>query len=218
MKSDFCPSIPTKSQMKAKTDDQQAVAQDEPTTSKQIPELFHKQKRFVWEYCKDHVPGAAAIRAGYKEKSANHVASVMLRKPAIRAAVQVREQEIADAALLDEVEIIRGLLREARCTGAGSSHTARVSAWRELAKIRGLEIRRVEVTHHLDDRLAQARRRARLDATDTPALPDPGDAVARSDAVDAEYTEVVPITGGEEEGSETGKPVLAPGLNEGVSD
>ena len=167
------------------------------TPSTQVNGLTHKQKRFVWEFCKDHSPAAAAIRAGYREKNAPSVASRLIRIPAVQAAIRERERQIAEAALLDETIVLEGLLREARYTGDGSTHTARVSAWREVAKILGLEIRKVEhtVTHRLDGRLAQARQRAQLIEAQAAALPAPGDSVdmlAPAPAVQKAETAPVP--------------------------
>lgn len=133
-----------------------------------IDRLAHRQKVFVIEYCRDHRAREAAVRAGYSEKSAAFTASHLLADPNVAAAVREREAEIAQAALLDDVAIVRGLLREANRFGPGSTHSARVNAWRELAKIRGLEVSKVEhtVTHKLDGRLAAARARARIVVAD----------------------------------------------------
>ena len=190
--------------------------------STQVNGLTHKQKRFVWEFCKDHSPAAAAIRAGYREKNAPSVASRLIRIPAVQAAIRERERQIAEAAMLDETIVLQGLLREAQYTGDGSTHTARVSAWREVAKILGLEIRKVEhtVTHRLDGRLAQARQRAQLIEAQAQALPAPGTAVAvlagqkaetapaTEGVIDAEIIEDMPAARGESEpipGGATGR-------------
>lgn len=182
----------------------------------------HKQKRFVWEYCKDHSPAQAAIRAGYGEKSAPAVASQLLRIPRIQDAIRERERQIAEAAMLDETIVLEGLLREAQFTGDGSTHTARVSAWREIAKVLGLEVRKVEhtVTHRLDGRLAQARQRAQLIEAQAAALPAPGTAVdmpngqkaetapATEGVIEAEIIEDMPAARGESEpipGGATGR-------------
>lgn len=61
-----------------------------------MEKLTARQAAFVREYTKDHVGRAAAIRAGYSEKSANAIASVLLKKPHVRAAVEQREQDMAD--------------------------------------------------------------------------------------------------------------------------
>ena len=196
---------------------------DEPATPfKKVNGLVHKQRRFVWEYCKDHSPAQAAIRAGYKERNAPSIACRLLQIPAVQAAIRERERQIAEAAMLDETIVLEGLLREAQFTGDGSTHTARVSAWREVAKILGLEIRKVEhtVTHRLDGRLAQARQRAQLIEAQAQALPAPGIAVNTADAqkaetapvpegvIEAEIIEDMPAARGESEpipGGATGR-------------
>ncbi len=50
--------------------------------------LTPKQKRFVAEYLVDLNATAAAIRAGYSEKTANRIASENLSKPDIQSAIQ----------------------------------------------------------------------------------------------------------------------------------
>lgn len=50
--------------------------------------LTQKQKRFVQEYLVDLNATAAAIRAGYSEKTANRIASENLSKPDIQSAIQ----------------------------------------------------------------------------------------------------------------------------------
>lgn len=192
------------------------------TPFKKVNGLVHKQRRFVWEYCKDHSPAQAAIRAGYKERNAPSIACRLLQIPAVQAAIRERERQIAEAAMLDETIVLQGLLREAQYTGDGSTHTARVSAWREVAKILGLEIRKVEhtVTHRLDGRLAQARQRAQLIEAQAQALPAPGTAVAvlagqkaetapaTEGVIDAEIIEDMPAARGESEpipGGATGR-------------
>ena len=192
------------------------------TPSKIEKKLSHRKRRFVWEFCKDHRAGEAAIRAGYSQAGAPTRAHEMLRDPAVQAAIRERERQIAEAAMLDETIVLEGLLREAQYTGDGSTHTARVSAWREVAKILGLEIRKVEhtVTHRLDGRLAQARQRAQLIEAKTAALPAPGIAVntpavqkaetapATEGVIEAEIIEDMPAARGESEpipGGATGR-------------
>ena len=192
------------------------------TVAKSNNSISSKQKRFVIEYCKDWNATAAAKRAGYPAASAHNAGHRLLRRPAVRAAIRERQDRVAQAALLDEVEIVRGLLREARYQGEGSSHAARVSAWKELAKIRGLEVSRVEhtVDVRLDGRLAQARQRAQLIETQAQALPAPGNAVdmpasqkaetapATEGVIEAEIIEDMPAARGESEpipGGATGR-------------
>lgn len=53
-----------------------------------MPRLTEKQKRFVEEYLVDLNATQAAIRAGYKEKTAYSTGCENLRKPEIQAAIQ----------------------------------------------------------------------------------------------------------------------------------
>lgn len=55
--------------------------------------LTRKQQAFCYEYVKDHNGAQAAIRAGYSQNTARQIATVMLSKDYIKAAVAEREAE-----------------------------------------------------------------------------------------------------------------------------
>lgn len=57
--------------------------------------LTPKQGRFVQEYLVDLNATAAAIRAGYKEKTASQIGHNLLQKPAISAAIQEAQADLA---------------------------------------------------------------------------------------------------------------------------
>lgn len=59
--------------------------------------LNDRQLAFVREYTVDHIGKDAAIRAGYKPSNAKYQASRQLANPEIRAAIDAREAEMADA-------------------------------------------------------------------------------------------------------------------------
>tara|TARA_Y100000310_G_scaffold319574_1_gene375005 strand:+ start:847 stop:1224 length:378 start_codon:yes stop_codon:yes gene_type:complete len=106
--------------------------------------LRPKQQCFVEEYLIDLNATQAAIRAGYSERSANPQAARLLAKDSIKAAiaeaiaVRSAESEITVKLVLD------GLLREAKFTGEGTSHAARVAAWEKLGKYLQLFVDRHE--------------------------------------------------------------------------
>lgn len=67
-----------------------------------------KRERFIAEYLLDHNGKAAAIRAGYSEKTAAKIAHELLQQPTVRAALdrELKEQQErtlirADQVLLD---------------------------------------------------------------------------------------------------------------------
>lgn len=74
-------------------------------------DLTIKQQRFVEEYFIDFNATAAAIRAGYSEKTAYSIGWENLKKPEIKAAIDARLQELsmsAEEAVLRLTEMARG--------------------------------------------------------------------------------------------------------------
>lgn len=71
--------------------------------------LRAKQERFVCEYLKDLNATQAAIRAGYSEKSAGQIGAENLRKPAIKAAIEAKLEEMNNSAIADATETLEYL-------------------------------------------------------------------------------------------------------------
>lgn len=71
--------------------------------------LRAKQERFVCEYLKDLNATQAAIRAGYSEKSAGQIGAENLRKPAIKAAIEAKLEEMNSSAIADATETLEYL-------------------------------------------------------------------------------------------------------------
>lgn len=69
--------------------------------------MTEKKQRFVLEYCKDWNGTQAAIRAGYSEKTAYSIASRLLKDVDILAAIEERKEELAVAAKLDAVSVLK---------------------------------------------------------------------------------------------------------------
>lgn len=61
-------------------------------------ELTFKQRRFVNEYCVDGNGTQAVIRAGYSSDTARQIATELLSKPHIQAAIEERQRDLALAA------------------------------------------------------------------------------------------------------------------------
>lgn len=76
--------------------------------------LTLKQKRFCDEYIKTGNGTASAITAGYNPKCARVIASENLSKPAIRAYVQKRLDELDAKSMMQQKEVLQGLTRVAR--------------------------------------------------------------------------------------------------------
>lgn len=105
-----------------------------------------KQQRFIDEYLIDFNATQAAIRAGYSEDTAKQQGSRLLTNVDVRAAIDTAIRERSSRALLSQDAVLCGLLEEARYTGDGSSHSARVSAWAHIGKHLGMFIDRVHAT------------------------------------------------------------------------
>jgi phage terminase small subunit len=68
-----------------------------------------KQQRFVEEYLVDLNATQAAIRAGYSERTARSIASQLLTKLNIQAAIQQARQKLAENAAVHAEDVVREL-------------------------------------------------------------------------------------------------------------
>lgn len=102
------------------------------------PRLTARQARFVEEFLVDLNATQAAIRAGYSPKTAGEMGCENLKKPQVMAAITKGQTRIAERTGVTQDMVVAGLLTEARRTGEGSSHAARVSAWGLLGKHLGM--------------------------------------------------------------------------------
>lgn len=107
-------------------------------------DLTLKQARFVMEYLKDQNATQAAIRAGYSGKHVDSVASRLVRKSQVRAAIDsalekvARKVEVTLESLLEECE-------EARKTAAADTDGRGMVSATEL---------KAKLTGHLDRKLS----------------------------------------------------------------
>jgi phage terminase small subunit len=111
-----------------------------------------RQQQFIAEYLIDRNGKAAAIRAGYSprgkdSRGAQVIASRLLDKPEIAAAIAKAMQEKTDKAGVTTERVLAGLLREAEWRGEGSTHSARVAALRALGEYLALFVTKVEHDH-----------------------------------------------------------------------
>ncbi len=107
--------------------------------------LTPKQQRFVDEYLIDLNGAAAARRAGYSERTARQVAAENLTKPVIMAAITEAQQKLSQRTELTQDWVLTQLRTEARESGEGSSHGARVRALELLGKHLGMFPTKIEV-------------------------------------------------------------------------
>lgn len=113
--------------------------------------LTDKQRRFVEEYAVDHNAAAAARRAGYSESSARAIGYENLTKPHIAEAIQEYEQRFAEEAKVNKAQVVAGLLKEAtRSDDEGGNTSARIKAWKELGRHRGMFTDKVDLDADVD--------------------------------------------------------------------
>lgn len=98
--------------------------------------LTEKQKRFAEEYLVDLNATQAAIRAGYKEKTAYSTGNENLRKPEIQATIRQAMQERSR-----RTEITQDMvLKELAVIGFGEASDYTASPLKNTNKIRALEL------------------------------------------------------------------------------
>ena len=97
--------------------------------------LTQKQRRFIDEYIISGNATQAAIKAGYSKKTAAVTATENLRKPNIKAEIQVRNAEIQSEKTADMTEVMeyltsvmRGKQTESVATSKGVFSGVEVSA------------------------------------------------------------------------------------------
>jgi hypothetical protein len=88
---------------------------------------------------------AAIVTFGYTDaERARQVGLDYIRHPFVLQALQAYMSRIEQEKLVSRERILLGLLQEANYHGVGSSHSARVAAWRGLSKIMGMETEKPE--------------------------------------------------------------------------
>lgn len=103
-----------------------------------------KQRAFVREYAIDPNATKAALRAGYSKRSARSSGGANMKNPAIRAMLAARE---AKASAKCEVTLewmlsqLMGIVEDKDAKNAD-----RVAAIRELGKLTGLAVKRIEAS------------------------------------------------------------------------
>lgn len=126
----------------------QTVKAENPNiTSDELAERFKmtleevsRMRGFLVEYMKDFNEENAALRMGYPDMSAKATGKLLL----YHSFTQLRLQELLDRAEVDALvtpsRIVAGLIKEANAPDVAFSSNAstRISAWKELAKIKGM--------------------------------------------------------------------------------
>jgi len=113
-----------------------------------IHTLTPKQLRWIDEYLVDGNATAAAIRAGYSERSARSIAHENMTKPDIQAVLTERRGVVAERLQITQEGVVQGLLEAVDLARAQSNPAAMVAGLREIGKMLGYyapEVQRLEV-------------------------------------------------------------------------
>lgn len=111
--------------------------------------LTAKQLRWIDEYLVDYNGAAAAVRAGYSEKSARSIAHENATKPDIQAVLKERQAALAHSLQITREGVVQGLLDAVEMAKAMGNPAAMVAALREIGKMLGYyepEVKRVEIS------------------------------------------------------------------------
>lgn len=109
-----------------------------------MAQLTDKQRAFVEEYLIDLDATKAAKRAGYSKRSAGQIGNENLKKPKIKNAIAKERDKRQERTRVTQDMVIEGLLKEAQFHEEGTSHSARISAWKALGEHLGLFVEQSE--------------------------------------------------------------------------
>jgi phage terminase small subunit len=104
----------------------------------QLASLRPKQRRFIDEYLIDMNGTAAAVRAGYSAKCARSIATENLSKPALQAALRLRQGEEANRLKITRQMAIQGILEGIGMARAMGRPDVMIRGWADLARMLGL--------------------------------------------------------------------------------
>ncbi len=110
--------------------------------------LTAKQSRFLDEYMVDMNGAAAAVRAGYSEKTSRAIAAENLAKPYIKAELQARGAALARELEITREDVVKNLLDVFNMSRELKNPAAMISSMSTIAKILGYfapEVKRVEL-------------------------------------------------------------------------
>lgn len=111
--------------------------------------LNEKQNLFVAHFCISHSAADAARKAGYSVKTAYAIGAENLRKPQIRAAIQIRQAATAFELGVTKQQVLSNLLEAIQAARTQGNPGAMIQGAREIGKLLGFyepEAHRVELT------------------------------------------------------------------------
>ena len=99
--------------------------------------LTARQLRWIDEFLVDGNATAAAVRAGYSERSARSIAHENMTKPDVQAVLARRQGEVAERLKVTREGVIQGLLDAVHMARSQANPAGMVAGLREIAKLLG---------------------------------------------------------------------------------
>jgi hypothetical protein len=103
---------------------------------------------FARQYIIDFNQKRAAIRMGYDEQSANVMGNHLFWHSYTQAYLVALIRGMEETTIVGRNEVLAGLLREAHAYGMDASSATRIAAWKEIAKILGMYVARIEISQN----------------------------------------------------------------------
>jgi phage terminase small subunit len=135
-------------------------------------ELASRRRRFVAEYLVDLNQTAAALRAGYSEKSARFMASRLMQVPEVRDAIQEAMRKVEERTEVTQDYVVRSFHQLAQtCMAPETFDAANANrALENLGKHLGMFTKRVSLSvQQYDLKHASEEQLARIAAGEDPA-------------------------------------------------
>lgn len=101
--------------------------------------LTRRQERFISEFLVTRNGSESARRAGYSPRTARQMATENLSKPAIKAALAVKEGELAARLALTRQGVIKALLDAIETAKVQGDPATCIRAWATVARMAGLD-------------------------------------------------------------------------------
>lgn len=118
--------------------------------AKLSPEYKKRREAFAREYIKDFNAVQAGMRMGMSFETANGNAHRMLNDPYVHHCLEHLRSALDEAAIVSRADVLLGLVKEANFDHPLlSTHSARISAWKQLSKVLGMEVNKLEVSGSL---------------------------------------------------------------------
>lgn len=103
-------------------------------------------EQFARQYIIDFNQKRAALRMGYNEAASNTMGNKIFWHAYTQAYLVALIRGMEETTIVGRNEVLAGLLREAHSYGMDSSSMTRIAAWKEIAKILGMYVARIEIS------------------------------------------------------------------------